>query len=599
MARSCGLRLGSRRFEIVVVDGGPKKSRIVATAVGEFALPALPAPEAPAQGTEEPAAPREDPMAQMAGVLAQAVRQHGIPTENVGVAIDTGLAAFRTLTLPISDKMKIEQVLKFEVEGMLPQWSIDDVVVDFLTLDTSGDSSELLVTAVQKSDLRRVLDVCTMAGLEPQEAELEATAMVNAALAADLCKPETAQILVHIGELSTSVVIMDSGKVREMRAIHLGALSHEIVGAAVEGEVPAAEGESAPAPAAPAIDAAERERRLDQVIRRIRRELGRTISAARTVFPIEAVYVCGFELPGLEGSQILDVPVHRLDVFGPKDGEVGEDSQRPESASGAGAELVVAYGAALRQLGGGELKPSLRREELKYSGALERLELPIAVVALLLVTLLGVWNIFLSKEREWADQKLGIYRDTTRTFLIGDRKSGRAGNLRNPSDDMRRLIESMSQPTKATKMDQMTNLRRQLETETKKLEKDLGQDTEIPQPQSALSGLTLVLDVLEKQGTEVARPSLRKVVSVYQKARGGSTKSDSIRVTFDVTFFADSAALATNFYDAFKRDLKDKPWYVDFEEHTSTPLDDGKGIFLSGISVVVDVNKAPAKEAAQ
>ena len=155
-------------------------------------------------------------MAQMAGVLAQAVRQHGIPTENVGVAIDTGLAAFRTLTLPIADKTKIEQVLKFGVEGMLPQWSIDDVVVDCMPLDTSGDSSEILVTAVRKSDLRRVLDVCTMAGLEPQEAELEATAMVNAALAADLCKLETAQLLVHFGELSTSVVIMDSGKVREM-----------------------------------------------------------------------------------------------------------------------------------------------------------------------------------------------------------------------------------------------------------------------------------------------------------------------------------------------------------------------------------------------
>jgi hypothetical protein len=438
-----------------------------------------------------------------------------------------------------------------------------------------------------------------MAGIEPQEAELEATAMVNAALAADLCKLETAQLLVHVGELSTSVVIMDSGKVREMRAIHLGAASHESATAPAEAEASAAEGESAPAAAAPVIDAAERERRLDQAIRRIRRELGRTISAARTLFPIEAVYVCGFDLPGLVGSPILDVPVHPLDVFGPKDGEVGEDSQRPESGSAAGSELVVAYGAALRQLGGGELNPSLRREELKYSGALERLELPIAVVALLLVTLLGVWNIFLSKEREWADQKLGIYRDTTRTFLLGDRKSGRAGNLRNPTEDVNRLVKSWDVPTKATKLDQLTNLRRELETETKKLEKDLGQDTEIPQPQSALTGLTLVLDVLEKQGTEVARPSLRKVVSAYQKARGGSTKSDTVRVTFDVTFFADTAALATNFYDQFKRELKDKPWYVDFEEHTSQPLDDGKGIFLSGITVIVDVNKAPAKEASQ
>ncbi len=593
MARSCGLRIGSRRFELVVLDGNPKKSRIVATAIGEFALPkAEPAPPAP-EG--QPAPPPEDPAIEMASVLAQAIKQHGIPTDNVGIAVDTGRAAFRMLTLPITDKTKIEQVLKFEVEGMLPQWNIDDVVVDFLPLEASGDSSELLVTAVPKSELRRVLDLCAMAGVEPQEAELEATAMVNAALAADLCKLETAQLLVHVGEISTSVVIMDSGKVREMRAIHLGALSHESTSpAASEGE-PAAEGEPAPEIVATAIDAADKERRLDQAIRRIRRELGRTISAARTVAPIEAVYVCGFELPGLEGSSILDVPVKKLDVFETGEGNgVGERS----AGSGSGAELVVAYGAALRQLGAGRLAPSLRREELRYSGALERLELPIAVVALLLVTLLGVWNIFLSNERKWADQKLAIYRDTTKTFLLGGK--GRLAALRNPSEDMTKLLNSMTPTSKVPKLDQLTNLRRQLEAETKKLEKDLGQDTEIPQPQSALTALTLVLDVLEKQGTEVARPSIRKVTSVYQKARGGGTKGESVRVSFDVTFFADSAALATNFYDQFKRELKQgHPWYVDFEEHSSVPLEDGKGIFLSGIAVVVDVNKAPAKEAAQ
>src|SRR5690349_18354414 len=108
MARSCGLRLGTRRFEIVVVDGGPKKSRIVATAVGEFALPSPEAPAAPAANGEPAAAPREDPISQVAGVLEEAIREHGIPTENVGVAIDTGLAAFRTLTLPITEKAKIE-----------------------------------------------------------------------------------------------------------------------------------------------------------------------------------------------------------------------------------------------------------------------------------------------------------------------------------------------------------------------------------------------------------------------------------------------------------------------------------------------------------
>jgi hypothetical protein len=149
----------------------------------------------------------------------------------------------------------------------------------------------------------------------------------------------------------------------------------------------------------------------------------------------------------------------------------------------------------------------------------------------------------------------------------------------------------MKDDKERTKYEQMEHLKALLSAEVKKLEKDLGQDAEVSQPQSALTALTLVLDVLEKHGSEIARPSLRKVNSVYQ--RGKSNRPDSVKITFDIVFFADSPALATNFYESFKRELGTKPWYVDFEERTNTALDDGKGIFLSGISVTVDVSKAP------
>jgi len=383
---------------------------------------------------------------------------------------------------------------------------------------------------------------------------------------------------------------MDGGKVREMRAIHLGAKSHELSLAAVAEGEPATEGapaEAAPAPAEP--DATEVERRLDQVSRRIRRELGRTVSAARTLHAIDAVYVCGLDVPGILESQVLEVPVRPLDVL-------GEGSEKPEQGAG---ELVVAYGAALRQLGGGELRPSLRREELRYSGAFERLELPIAVVALLLVTLLGVWNIFVYKETTFVDANLATWRDQTKAYLVGDLKKGRPGVLKSPSDDVKRFLAGMDSSGNLSKYDQMDRLRGLLQGEVKKLEKDLGQDTEIAQPQSALTALTLVLDVLDKQGSETARPSLRKVTSVYQRARAASNKGDNVKITFDVTFFADSPALATNFYEAFQRDLKGKPWYVGFEDRQNLALEDGKGINLQGISVTVDVSKAPPSQVPQ
>ena len=379
MARSCGIRIGPRRFELVVLDGSARKHKIAAHTTGDL------------NGDEI------DPISSAADALRAAMKEHNVPKENVGVAIDTGLAAFRTLRLPFDDKSKIEQIIKFEVESEL--LSRKQEKIDFHMIDTVQDSSELLVTAVPKGELAYVLDICSKAGVEPLEAEVETTAMVNAAVTAEVCQPDDAQVLVHVGEESTCVVVMDGGKVREMRAIHIGAAGHDA-------PRPAEASSDAPEPQLDEngepiesdevknledgdfeVDPIEAQRRLEQAIKRIRRELGRTVSAARTVNTIDAIYICGRELPGLVGSSILDVPVHVLDVFDPAAGHPTDET----------GELVIAYGSAIRQLGGGIMKPSLRREELKYTGAFEKIELPLAVACLLLVTLLSVQNIFTFK----------------------------------------------------------------------------------------------------------------------------------------------------------------------------------------------------------
>lgn len=570
MARSCGLRIGPRRFELVVIDGSAKKHKITAYMAGDL----------PRDG--------DDPIATAAAALREAVKQHNVPKDNIGVAIDTGLAAFRTIKVPFSDKAKIEEVLKFEVESQLPQWNVDDVVVDFMVLDSSDGTSELLVTAVPKSDLRTVLAICEKAGVEPLDAELETTAMVNAAMTAEICTASTAQVLVHVGETSTSVVVMDGGKVREMRAIHIGALSHEFPSAPIEGEA----GLEGAAPAAAELtevaqDPIEIQRRLDQAIKRIRRELGRTVSAARTAHPIEVVYVCGLELPGLAGSRILDAEVRVLDVF-EKDGG--------QPAAGFGP-LVVPYGVAVRQLGGGVLRPSLRREELHYSGAFERVELPLAVVALLMITFLGVWFIFLNRERDLVDGHLGYWRDSARNFLLGEPAKGREGKLSYPSEKVRDYVVNFDKDTERNKFDQLKRATQLIQDDVKKLEKDLGQDAEIKQPQSAFAGMMIVLDVLSHQMTETVRPSLRSVQATYQAGKTG--KPDHVKVDLNMSFLAADSVTATQAFDDFAREVHAQAWYLEFTSKASDPVEGGKGIYLGNVSIDVDVTKVPTSKESQ
>ncbi|MAF64951.1 MAG: hypothetical protein CMJ84_04735 [Planctomycetes bacterium] len=542
MAKSCGLRIGTRRFELVTLEGSAKRPKVISSYSGEF-------PE-----------DEEDPLGAATGELKRLAKEHNVARENIGVAIDAKHAAYRRLTLPVDDDAKIEKVIKFEVEGHLPQFSIEDVVVDFHKLESSQNSSILLATAVPKEEIERIVEFCTAAGLEPLEVELETTAMVNAAVDAGISVVDSAQVLVHVGEESTGVAVMDGAKVREMRSIQVGALT-----------------DSPP----------------EDLVRRIQSELARTISAARTINELQAVFVCGLDLPGLAGGEVLGLPVQPFDTL-------------ETEGDGGGASIAVAYGVALRQLGGGVLQSSLRREELKFSGAMERLELPLAVVALLLVTLLGVFNIFISKEEQYVDQALYSWRESSNNFMIG--KGGR-GNLEYPSDELRRYVKQTCGDLRAgvhnddpdrNRFEQLTYIRSLLNKEIRTLEKKLGQGSEVTQPQSAFRGMTLVLDVLhaaEQEGARFGRPSLRKMRSTYTPGRSG--KPDTVRISMDAAFFAEDSTQATVQFETMVEELRAQGWCESVKSRGTDTLEDGEvGIWVEGLDIVVDLVKAGPERSA-
>jgi Tfp pilus assembly PilM family ATPase len=563
MARSCGIRIGPRRFELVVLDGSARKHRLTAFMTGEFGTGA-------------------DPVRESVAALKEAVKAHNVPSDNTSIAIDSGLAAFRTLKLPALDETKIEEVLKFEVESELPQWSIDDVVVDFLTLEQTESESSLMVTAVPKSDVARAIDLCADAGVEPQEVELEATAMVNAALSADICHVDDAQVLVHIGEHSSAVVVMDGGHVRSIRAIHIGAMTHEPAPAAPSEEE---EGEGEGEVVAEEVDLEQEqedsERRLEQAVSRIRRELGRTLSAARTTNPIDAIYVCGWELPNLIETSMLDIPVYELDVF-------EEDSGQP--AEGA-APLVIAYGVALRQLGGGFIQSRLRREELRFTGAFERVELPLAVASLMLVTLLGVFVIFELKQVKLRKQDVNLWLQSAVNFMYGEPKDNKPGNLDRSwkeLDEYTDKVRNAPELLEHNRLEQLHQVHRLIGLEIDRLDKDLGNTGEVTQPQSSLEALALVIGVIEDLGDEVGRVAVRKAQA--QTRHGSLGAKENVEVRLDLSFFADNAGRATGNYERFKSALSDTSWAVDVVARGTTEFDEGEGIFTDDMRITCDLS---------
>ena len=516
-------------------------------------------------------------MSNAAKTLAQAIETHSIPRDNIGLVVDSAQAAFRRLTLPFTDRAKVEQVIKFEVESELPQWNIDDVIVDFHVLSQNEESCEVLVTAVPKEGMQQALQITEKVGIEPLEAELEATAMINAAMGADICLIDNAQVLVHVGERSTSVAVIDAGEVREMRVIHIGSEAQE---ATAPGGDDAEEGDVAGAAPADPVEVA---RRNEQAIKRIRRELGRTMSSARTIHEIEAIYVCGMDLPGLVGETILDTPVYDLDCFDADGGQPAEGYN----------QLVVAYGSALRQLGGGHLEPSLRREELRYSGTWERIEYPLAVASMLLFfVLVGIWFIQ-GEQQQKLNTNAGWWTRSLNKHLIGD---VRPGHLY-PASERTKFVEDFKKKYEGD-LDLSTDILADLE----KLKSDLlisvgdlqtlaGDGGDV-MPQSAFHAASFVLGVLDSNQEEW-RPSIRRITGSFTQARQ-TNKESFVKITMDIVFYDDDTLKATNDFEAFMAELQDQtkyPWVTEVVIKNSSELEAGNGISVIGIPVTINMDK--------
>lgn len=79
----------------------------------------------------------------------------------------------RTVTLPFSDRKRVEQALPFELEDIVP-FSLDDMELDHLLLDRPGagtdnkKASDVLGLMVPKTVLRQHLDLLASAGVDPQ-----------------------------------------------------------------------------------------------------------------------------------------------------------------------------------------------------------------------------------------------------------------------------------------------------------------------------------------------------------------------------------------------------------------------------------------------
>jgi type IV pilus assembly protein PilM len=124
------------------------------------------------------------------------------------------------LTLPSTDSEKLEQMIRYEVEGHIPL-PLEEVVVAHHLLSSNNGQVQVFAAAASKTLMRRQLEWFGKMGLEPKAAELEALALYSA-----FCYLEKERDGIHVvmdlGASKTTLCLIENGKLLGVRTILSG-----------------------------------------------------------------------------------------------------------------------------------------------------------------------------------------------------------------------------------------------------------------------------------------------------------------------------------------------------------------------------------------
>jgi general secretion pathway protein L len=140
--------------------------------------------------------------------------------EKGGEGIVVPIASHRTMVhrvpLPFKDRKKDRQVVKFELEPLLP-FPVEQVVVDFYTPHESGDGNLAFVFAVRKDELHKELSLMQDVGLDPESVVTEAMSLFW--VARRLRQNGSASVLLDVGHEKTTMIVWRGETLALVRSI--------------------------------------------------------------------------------------------------------------------------------------------------------------------------------------------------------------------------------------------------------------------------------------------------------------------------------------------------------------------------------------------
>lgn len=158
------------------------------------------------------------------GDLAADVRAlataHGLRWDEVVASLAGELVTHRILTLPFSDRKRLDQTVPFELETHLP-FELDEGVVDYQVLGRDGDAAVVLAALAPKTAVREHLAALAAAGLDPRVLDLAPLAALNVFRASAQHTPRDVALLV-LDPASAAVAVLRAGRLVGLRTLSHG-----------------------------------------------------------------------------------------------------------------------------------------------------------------------------------------------------------------------------------------------------------------------------------------------------------------------------------------------------------------------------------------
>ncbi|MEE2755811.1 MAG: pilus assembly protein PilM [Myxococcota bacterium] len=159
-----------------------------------------------------------------ANAAKRLLERRGLLNETIMCSLPAGLASTVELQLPFDQPKKIEAILPFQLEEVIPL-DIDDVVYDYQVLNKNEDETSTIVCAyVRELDIAELLDALQGVGLDPKRISFGPLSFGN--LFEHLLSPHEneAVALLDIGHVHSELVIFENGVPRVVRDISYGGL---------------------------------------------------------------------------------------------------------------------------------------------------------------------------------------------------------------------------------------------------------------------------------------------------------------------------------------------------------------------------------------